>query len=240
MGEKNLRHHEILLPVQPAILRNNDASRPEFYPELLNFLLLNSHIKFPEERFKLTLPEGITHADFGSNLVTLQFLEFLARLLQPKRVLEIGAFVGVSSMILASALTGTGKLVTLEKFSKFADAARTNFRDNKLDSRIELLEGDAAALTGEIEKRGPYDFIFLDGDKGNYEFYYKTFFPQLSVGGLFIVDDVLFHGDTLNATPETEKGAGVKNFLALAREQPGIFSVILPYGNGIMLIRKEK
>lgn len=74
--------------------------------------------------------------------------------------------------------------MTLEKFSKFADACRKNFRDNGLESKIELLEGDAAELTGEMEKRGPYNLIFLDGDKGNYDFYYKTIFPLLSVGRL--------------------------------------------------------
>src|SRR5437016_4774983 len=46
--------------------------------------------------------------------------------------------------------------------------------------------------------------VFIDGNKERYADYMRRLDPLLAPGGLMIVDDALFHGDALNATPKSE------------------------------------
>ena len=61
----------------------------------------------------------------------------------------------------------------------------------------------------------------------------------VALQGLLVVDDVLFHGDVLNERPTSAKGAGVRGFLEQVERRPGYQKLLLPIGNGVMLMRKE-
>ena len=47
-------------------------------------------------------------------------MDLIVRLLQPRRIIEIGAFIGLSAMTMARAMPAGGKLTTIEKFDHFA------------------------------------------------------------------------------------------------------------------------
>ena len=55
---------------------------------------------------------------------------------------------------------------------------------------------------------------------------------------MILVDDVFFQGDTLNDTPTSEKGAGVRKMLDYVATLDGYDKVILPIGNGLLMLRK--
>ena len=59
------------------------------------------------------------------------------------------------------------KVTTIEKFKKFYDLAKENIKKNNLEKKIELHNGDAFDVLNKLKNK-KYDFIFLDGDKGNY------------------------------------------------------------------------
>jgi predicted O-methyltransferase YrrM len=84
----------------------------------------------------------------------------------------------------------------------------------------------------------PFDFILIDGDKGRYHEYFAHADRLLRRGGLIVVDDVFFHGDALNAQPETDKGMGAKRLLELVRNKTEYRTVALPVANGILLAQK--
>ena len=73
-------------------------------------------------------------------------------------VLEIGTFIGLSAMTMASALPTDGRLTTIEKFDEFADIAARNFQDNGFAGKIDLLRGDAFEIVFSLYDGGSFVF----------------------------------------------------------------------------------
>ncbi len=142
-------------------------------------------------------------------------------------------------MAFAQSLPENGKVITIEKFKNFADIARRNFKRNKLDEKIDLLEGDAFEILGKLKGREQFDFIFIDGNKEKYRHYMEVSIPLLSPGGIIAVDDCFFHGDALNVSPITEKGKGSKEALNFSATLSGWIRIALPISNGILLLTRE-
>src|SRR5262245_21115077 len=223
-----------LLPDQQ---RNNQYFRGDmkhYYASLYDLILRTSDIHAPGEIFKLTTSDRVGIVEMASNPVQLRLLEMIIRISGARRVLEIGAFIGLSAMTMARALPPDGELITIEKFSHFAEICRQNFVANELDDRITLLEGDAFEVLETLPRNRLFDVAFIDGNKERYAHYFQALEPRVRSGGLIIVDDVFFHGDVLNSPPTTEKGAGVSAFLDLAAQRPDFLRLALPFSNGLM------
>lgn len=233
-----MEYYEKLLPVHPKVFDQYAGPQQSLYQGLYEALVRYSGILPPEKKYTLYTSDKFSIAQMGSNPLLLQFLEILVRIRNPKSILEIGTFVGVSAMALASGVQKGGRVVTVEKFDHFAEIARKNFSHNGFQDRITLLEGDAFDILPQLKEQGPYDFVFLDGNKERYADYFTALDPIVEPGGVFIVDDSLFHGDVLNAKPQSEKGRGVLSFLQTAEKNKNYFKTLLPIGNGFMLMLK--
>lgn len=239
MSDTSVRLFDKFMPDQP---RNNEhyAGAPgDYHAALFDTLLRASGIAAPAEEFSLEASSRFSQEEMGSNPISLRLLELLVRLVRAERVLEIGTFIGVSGMYMARALPASGRLVTIEKFPEFAEIARRNFRANGFEERVELRVGDAHELIRELDPRLPFDLVFIDGNKERYADYFESLEPLLRPGGLFVVDDVLFHGDALNSVPQTEKGRGVREFLDRAARAKDYLRLTLPIANGIMLLLRR-
>jgi predicted O-methyltransferase YrrM len=126
-----------------------------------------------------------------------KMLHTFAHMIGAKHILEIGTFVGYSTVWLARALPEDGQLTTLEFDAHHAQLAQGFFaKDTALASRITLMEG--AALTS-LEKLSstittPFDLIFIDAAKSEYHDYLLACEPMLRKGGLVIGDNSLLFG----------------------------------------------
>lgn len=109
---------------------------------------------------------------------------------QPKRILEIGTAIGYSGIIMLSACNAT--LNTVEMDEATADIARENFREFGVYERVNLFVGDARQIVGYLS--GSYDFIFLDGPKGQYITFLPYLVDLLQVNGTLVCDNVLYKG----------------------------------------------
>lgn len=196
-------------------------------------------LQYPADEFTLTQSPMFTLEEMASSGLSLHVLKFLINLSGAKRVLEIGAFIGVSTMTFAKALPADGRVVTLEKFDHFAEIANLNFAANGLADKITLIEGDAFEVLGQLDKEEPFDFVFIDGDKGRYGDYLRLVEPLLSAEALVIIDDAFFHGDVFNEKQSTDKGAGVRRALDQARDMRGFQKMFLPLSNGVLMLKKE-
>jgi predicted O-methyltransferase YrrM len=191
------------------------------------------------QKWDIRLKPGITYETLGSDLSCLHFLQLLVRQAAGKRVLEIGTYIGVSTLFLAEAVGESGHVVTVEVGAEFAEIARENFLRNGLLDRIELINDDAAnALSGLRQRKDLFDVIFLDGDKSNYGRLLSPLFELLKPGGVMVVDDVFCNGDTLNEPATTSRGRGVQQMLRQVASLGDNQRVILPYGNGQLLLLK--
>src|SRR5262249_36403964 len=95
---KNLRFSDKLLPDQHEHTYYF-GDGPDYVAALYDTICRASRIAAaPGEEFTLETPDGFTVEDMASNPVTMRFLEFLIHVSGVKRVLEIGAFIGLSAM----------------------------------------------------------------------------------------------------------------------------------------------
>ncbi|MFQ5514334.1 MAG: O-methyltransferase [Myxococcota bacterium] len=239
MTERALTLWDKLLPNQRANNHLYVGEKESYAAKLFSLISDASDLVAHEEDLVIERSSRFPLEDMASNPVGLRLLQLLVRLTAAERVLEIGAFVGISAMYMARALPASGKLISIEKFDEFAEIARRNFRANGLDDRIDLYLGDAAEVIRTLPPELEFDLIFIDGNKERYALYFEALEPRLRRGGLFVVDDVLFHGDVLNSRPGTAKGRGVQEFLALAKRAKSFLRLVLPVGNGVMLLLKQ-
>ena len=113
-------------------------------------------------------------------------------------VLEIGASRGYSTIWLAAAVRILGGTVlSLEHDAEKCEAWRRNVAEAGLEEWAELLEGDAFETLGRLEE--PFDVVFLDAEKDDYERLFALSRARLEPGAVVIADNVLSHADTLGA-----------------------------------------
>lgn len=110
---------------------------------------------------------------------------------QPKRILEIGTAIGYSGIVMLSASEGA-TLNTIELDEATAEMARRNFADFGVGNRVNIFVGDAREIVMLLT--GSYDFIFLDGPKGQYGVFFPYLTDLLEVGGTLVCDNVLYKG----------------------------------------------
>src|SRR5688572_14228522 len=91
-----------------------------------------------------------------------QFLETISRLIQPKRILEIGTFTGYSAICLAKGLTQDGLLYTIDINEELQQMCAKYFEKAKLTSKIKHLIGNAQKIIPELNET--FDLVFIDAD----------------------------------------------------------------------------
>lgn len=202
------------------------------------FVLLCEHAAhINQSAFKLSKHDKVDFENMSTPPLQLALLKFLIDVTQSKTVLEIGTFIGNTTMHLAKFIGPGAHVTTIEKFDEFADIAEKNFSDNQLTDNITLLRGDACALMPEL-KDAYFDLIYVDGDKGKYPELTRIAERKLSSSGVILVDDIFFHGDALNTQPKTDKGEGCKALLEHYKDIEGFSKYLLPVYNGMLLLKK--
>ena len=99
-------------------------------------------------------------------------LQFLVWTMGARRVLDVGTFTGFSAQMMAAALPDEGVLVTCEIDSKAAELAREYFKKSPHGHKIEIRMGSALQTLESLD--GPFDLVFIDADKSNYDSLVKS------------------------------------------------------------------
>jgi predicted O-methyltransferase YrrM len=146
-----------------------------------------------------------------------QFLHLLARLVNAKRILEIGTLGGYSTIWLARALARGGKLITLEYEPKHAEVALKNIANAGLSHLVELRQGPAARSLDQLHAERehdatipPFDLIFIDADKRNNAVYLDWSLKLSHPGTLIVVDNVIRDGKITEAKTEDSNIQGTR------------------------------
>lgn len=109
----------------------------------------------------------------------------------PKRILEVGTAIGYSTLLLASHFP-KAEIDTLEIDPLRHKRAVDVMEKAGYAKRVHCHLGDAAMLL--LQMKGPYDFLYLDGPKGQYLRQLKEAEPKLSDHAVMAADNVLFRG----------------------------------------------
>src|SRR5436853_2083539 len=100
-----------------------------------------------------------------------------ARLINARRVFEMGSAIGYSTIWLAEAVGSRGRVYYTDGSNANAAEARGYFERAGLTSRIEVLTGDSMALLDMVD--GEFDLIFNDVDKHQYPDAFRKAVPRL-------------------------------------------------------------
>lgn len=152
-----------------------------------------------------------------------------------KRILEVGTFTGYSALMMAYALPDDGELITLEVNKQYEEISRPFFQREPFDKIIKQIMGQALKSIKTLE--GPFDMIFLDGDKLNYPEYYTKLLPLLRKGGILAIDNVLWNGGVLD--PKDTKSIAIHTLNERVLKDDQVENVLLPVRDGLNLIRKK-
>jgi caffeoyl-CoA O-methyltransferase len=179
------------------------------------------------------------HLDSPNMMVgTLEgrFLEMLVFATGARRVLEVGCFSGYSAISMAAGLPEGGEIVTCELNPRHVEFARRHIELAGYSDRIEVREGPAIETIAGLE--GPFDFIFIDADKGSYLDYFEACLPLLADRGLLAADNTLWSGRVLDEEDHSGDTEAIRRFNDHVAADSRVVAVQLTLRDGVTLVRK--
>ncbi len=168
-------------------------------------------------------------------------LQFL-RLIQPKKILELGAAIGYSSIRMVQELPDC-QVVTIERNPPRIEKAKEYIAKTGSTHQITLIEGDALGAFELVQPHGGFDVIFIDAAKGQYKRFFELYEPLLNDDGVIISDNVLFHGEifqTIENKRRRELVRKIKEYNEWIQSHPGYDTILFPIGDGVMVSRKKR
>lgn len=200
----------------------DDHCDPE--PEVLQKLNRETHIK--------VLKPHMLSGHYQGRL-----LSFLSKMVQPKRILEIGTFTGYSAICLAEGLAEDGILHTIEVNREMEEIINSHFKLTNVENKIKLYFGQAEAVIADLQE-DIFDLVFIDADKRNNYTYFQLVFDKVRSGGLIIIDNVLWKGKVYG--PENDADTqGIRKLNDQIAVDSRIEKLILPVRDGLLVIRKK-
>ncbi|MEO8638436.1 MAG: class I SAM-dependent methyltransferase [Chloroflexota bacterium] len=195
-------------------------------PEVLAFLR-NETAAMPQAGMQIAVEQGA-------------LLSLLVKLLNAKRVLEIGTFTGYSSTAMALALPPDGRIVCCDVSREFTDVARRTWAAAGVEDRVDLRLAPALetldALLAE-GKAGTFDLAFIDADKANYRGYVEGALLLVRPGGLIAIDNVLWSGRVIDPEQTDEDTQAIRDLNADLAMDERVDIAMVPIADGLTLLR---
>ncbi|HKT49872.1 MAG TPA: O-methyltransferase [Candidatus Angelobacter sp.] len=160
-----------------------------------------------------------------------------ARLIDAKKIFEMGSAIGYSTIWWARAVGDGGQVFYTDGDSKNAEEARGYFQRAGVAGRIHLGVGDALELLSEQKQQ--FDIIFNDVDKQDYPRVLHMAASRLRPGGLFITDNVLWSGRVTQPDAKEETTRAIQEFNRRLWASNEFFTTILPIRDGVAVAVKS-
>lgn len=196
---------------------------------------------------------------------TMTLIKYLLTTNRPVHVLEVGAAVGFSSILMSEYLPEGGSIITIERMEERIQKAKENIAMTKKQDVITLLEGDAAEILEDLVNGntshldnlpidrdnkqsetsfvGKFDFIFMDAAKGQYMNFFPNIMKLLKTGGILLTDNVLQDG----AVAKSRYGvirrdrtihSRMREYLYTLTHMEELNTIVLPVGDGVTISTK--
>lgn len=169
----------------------------------------------------------------------------LLQIKQPKTILEVGAAIGYSSIVMSEALDHEVMITTIENYAPRIEEAKKNFIKAKRFN-ISLLEGDASIHIEELVSQDKkFDFIFMDAAKGQYIKWLPNAIRLLSEGAVLVSDNILQEGDLLESRFAIERRNRtihnrMREYLYELTHHDALKTIMLPVGDGMTITTLKK
>jgi predicted O-methyltransferase YrrM len=168
------------------------------------------------------------------------FLESQARSLNAKRVFEFGSGYGYSAYWFAKAVGKDGQVICTDGDPTNKQKAEQFLSAASLWDNVDFYTGMAQAIFTQTE--GVFDICYNDVDKGDYPEIWQLAKDRIRPGGLYIADNVLWHG-RVAMTEYEDVVPGWTEAICEHNDQifndPEFDSFINPIRDGVIVARKK-
>eukprot|EP00026_Physarum_polycephalum_P016801 Phypoly_transcript_17804.p1 GENE.Phypoly_transcript_17804~~Phypoly_transcript_17804.p1 ORF type:complete len:259 (+),score=45.39 Phypoly_transcript_17804:78-779(+) len=210
-------------------------------PEVQKYLEEHS-IRFTPDQVALE-KEVLAHR-FGalsSSRDGSHFLGWLVGTLGVKKVIEVGVFLGATTLAIAQNIPADGKIVALDNLEEFTSIGQKYWKqagvEHKIDLKIRPAVESLKELTDDHKNLNSFDFAFIDADKINYDSYYEYCLKLVRPGGVVAVDNVLWLGKVVQGDVGKETQA-IWALNVKIRTDPRVAIAMLAISDGLTLCRK--
>jgi len=162
-------------------------------------------------------------------------LSMISKMIQPKRILELGTYTGYSALCLAEGLTKNGHLHTVDKNEERQDFVQSFIDRSAFSKQITQHIGSALSIIPQLNE--DWDLVFIDADKENYLNYYNLIIPTLKSGSYILADNILWSGKVVDKTAQDKDTILLREFNKQITEDPRIENILLPIRDGIQIGR---
>lgn len=205
----------------------------------INYDYINEYLKdiYLDDDFLLERKYAIKNDVPIMKLETKEFLKSLITISKPKSILEIGTAIGYSSLVFSK--YSDAEITTIEKSKEMAKIAKENF--SKYNKKINLINMDAKQALNEINQG--FDFVFIDANKAQYQYYFDKATKLINDNGLIVCDNILFRGEVSNDNLIFRRSITIvkklRRFLSYITNLEKFHTSIIPIGDGISLTTRR-
>merc|ERR1719498_1793142 len=183
--------------------------------------------------------------EMSTDPLEAMMLKQFVHMQQPKRILEVGMFVGFGATAMMEG-SPTAQVVSLEidpYLKKWLSDCLEKFPD--IRKRHEVMLGPALESLPKLT--GKFDMVFVDANKSEYQTYVELILKHnlLATGGVIVCDNILYNGypyihSHFDAQPARRKfGDDIRVFNQWVADHPELEQVVLPVRDGVSLIRRS-
>lgn len=168
------------------------------------------------------------------------FLETLARTVNARRIFEFGSGYGYSAYWFAKAAGAEGCVICTDGDPVNKEKAEKYLHSAGLAARMDFHTGIAQDIFAQTE--GAFDICYNDADKGDYPQIWRMAKGRIRPGGLYIADNVLWHGRVtaeryVDIVPGWTEAILEHNKLIF--DDPEFNAFINPTRDGVLVARKK-
>jgi predicted O-methyltransferase YrrM len=163
----------------------------------------------------------------------------VARMIQARRVFELGSGYGYSTAWFARAVqaNGGGSVHHVVWDEELSQQARGHLTALGLAGFVEFHIGEAVETLRLTP--GPFDLIFNDIDKDGYPASLPFIAEKLRPGGALLIDNMLWSGRIFDVADQSPETAGIRETTRLLCTDSGWITTLLPIRDGLILALKQ-
>ncbi|CAH1438260.1 unnamed protein product [Lactuca virosa] len=171
-----------------------------------------------------------------------QLLAMLVQILGANRCIEVGVYTGYSSLAVALVLPESGILVACERDINSLQVAKKYYQQAGVSHKVDVRHGLAADTLNSMLENGEgcsYDFAFVDAEKRMYQEYFELLLKLVRVGGVIVIDNVLWHGKVADPMVNDKKTESIRSFNKALMDDKRVTISMVPVGDGMTICRKR-
>lgn len=171
------------------------------------------------------------------------FLKVMLAVKKPAGILEVGAAVGYSSILMSMNVDSDCHITTIENYDIRIEQARHNIARAGKESQITLLEGDAMNILKDLPSQ-EYDFVFMDAAKAQYINFLPEVLRVMKTSAVLISDNVLQEGSIAESRYAVTRRdrtihARMREYMYELTHMNELITSIVPIGDGITMSVKK-